>query len=194
MTTLDKDFWENRYREGATGWDIGYPSTPLKKYIDQLSDKNIKLLIPGCGNAYEADYLHRQGFKNVTILDIAEAPIELFKKKHPGFPEENIVLGDFFTHQAEYDLILEQTFFCALDPSLRKQYVEKMAGLLKPGGKLAGLLFNVTFEKDGPPFGGSIDEYIALFDKKFIFNKLEPEQASIPPRAGTEVFIEFIRP
>lgn len=194
MSNLDKNFWETRYEEGTTGWDIGYPSPPLKRYIDQLQDKRIKLLIPGCGNAWEAAYLHQQGFTNVTIMDIAAAPVESFRKKHPEFPREHILQGDFFHHASQYDLILEQTFFCALHPSLRPRYVEKMAELLKPGGKLAGLLFNIEFEKEGPPFGGTAEEYRLLFSSKFTINVLQEEPASITPRHGTEVFIEFIRP
>ena len=65
-----EQYWSSRYAEERTGWDIGHPSTPLKEYIDQLQNKNLKILIPGAGNAYEAEYLFEQGFKNVYVLDI----------------------------------------------------------------------------------------------------------------------------
>lgn len=194
MNKLDAAFWQSRYTEGSTGWDIGYPSPPLKKHIDALPDRTIKVLIPGCGNAYEAGYMYEQGFSNVYIIDIAPAPIEQFKAKFPGFPADHILLGDFFQLNQSFDLVLEQTFFCALDPSMREDYVKKMAEIIKPSGKLAGLLFSVEFEKQGPPFGGSKQEYLELFNKHFNINKLEDETNSIPPRAGNEVFIEFIRP
>ncbi|MCB0465166.1 MAG: SAM-dependent methyltransferase, partial [Aequorivita sp.] len=58
-------FWNHKYLSGETGWDIGYVSTPIKEYIDQLSDKNLKILIPGGGNSYEAEYLFESGFNNV---------------------------------------------------------------------------------------------------------------------------------
>ncbi|MFS4468005.1 hypothetical protein [Maribacter sp. 2210JD10-5] len=48
----EENYWTKRYHEEETGWDIGYPSTPLKAYIDQLEDKMISILIPGAGNAY----------------------------------------------------------------------------------------------------------------------------------------------
>lgn len=54
---LNEEFWTERYRNQQTGWDIGYPSTPLQKYFEQLSRKDIHILIPGCGNAYEAEFL-----------------------------------------------------------------------------------------------------------------------------------------
>ena len=47
----EQSYWTKRYQEESTGWDIGYPSTPLKEYIDQLEDKSISILIPGAGNA-----------------------------------------------------------------------------------------------------------------------------------------------
>ena len=194
MNKFDASFWQQRYEDGTTGWDIGYPSGPLKRYIDGIEDKSLKVLIPGCGNAYEAGYMFEKGFTNVFIIDIAPAPIQNFKNKFPNFPEDHILLGDFFELEPSFDLILEQTFFCALDPSMRPQYVTKMAQLLRTGGKLAGVLFSTIFEKEGPPFGGTSDEYQALFSNYFIINKLNPETESIAPRAGNEVFIEFTKP
>jgi hypothetical protein len=44
---LSEAFWDNKYKSGETGWDIGYISTPLKKYFDQLTNKELKILIPG---------------------------------------------------------------------------------------------------------------------------------------------------
>ena len=48
--------------QNDTGWDIGKGSTPILTYIDQLEDKSIKILIPGCGNAHEAEYLVSKDF------------------------------------------------------------------------------------------------------------------------------------
>ena len=70
MSSFDESYWDNRYKEGNTGWDIGTISTPLKEYFNQLKDTSLKILIPGGGNAYEAEYLYKKGFKNVTIVDI----------------------------------------------------------------------------------------------------------------------------
>jgi hypothetical protein len=48
-------------------------SPPIKAYIDTLKNKDIAILIPGCGNTYEAAYLLlEQGFTNVTVIDIAQ--------------------------------------------------------------------------------------------------------------------------
>ncbi|MBL7923901.1 MAG: SAM-dependent methyltransferase [Bacteroidia bacterium] len=192
--TLDSAYWNNRYREGSTGWDIGHPSTPLSHYIDQLTDPDMRILIPGCGNAWEALYLHEKGFRQVYLLDFAERPVTAFRTSHPGFPAEHILLEDFFSHHGHYDLVLEQTFFCAIDPEMRPLYAEKMAELIVPGGKLAGVLFNCIFEQAGPPFGGSKEEYEACFGRHFTIERMEPCLNSIPPRSGKELFVELIRP
>lgn len=194
MQALDQQYWNNRYQQKETGWDIGYPSTPLKEYIDQLDNKDIAILIPGCGNSYEAEYLLEKGFSNITLIDIAPS---LTKKLEEKFAKEldkriRIITGDFFEQQQQYDLILEQTFFCALDPSMREQYVQKMYELLKTGGKLVGVLFGRSFE-GGPPFGGSREEYERLFSKKFRIEILEACYNSIKPREGTELFVKMVR-
>jgi len=193
MQQLDKDYWTKRYREDDAAWDTGSITPPLKAYIDQLKDKNMSILIPGAGNGHEAEYLFSKGFSNVSIIDLSEEPLANFKKRVPGFPSQHLIAGDFFDHESQYDLIIEQTFFCALDPSLRKKYAEKMHALLKPGGRLVGLLFNDKLNDDKPPFGGSKEEYVEYFEKLFRFKTFKPCYNSIKPRAGRELFINFVK-
>lgn len=186
---LGQSFWNNQYIAQATGWDLGQVSPPLKAYIDQITDKNLNILIPGCGNSYEAEYLLEQGFTKVNLIDIAPELVERLNTKFEANSNITIILGDFFEHEGEYDLILEQTFFCALDPVLRKNYVEKMASLLKNGGKIVGLLFSKIFEMAGPPFGGTKNEYQELFENKFDFKFFDACHNSFDKRLGNELFI-----
>lgn len=187
---LNKDYWENRYECNEIGWDAGNITTPIKEYIDQIKDKSIKILIPGAGNGYEFDYFIQKGFTNVFVIDIAENPIQNLKLKHPQFVN-HILEGDFFELKNNFDLIIEQTFFCALDPSLRSKYASKMNELLNPNGKIAGLLFDFPLTNEGPPFGGSMEEYELLFDTHFTIKKLERAYNSIKPRANKELFFIF---
>ena len=186
---LSKDYWNKRYAENAKGWDIGKVSTPLKHYIDQLTNKSVSILIPGGGNGHEAIYLSENGFTNVTIVDISPIAIaalnEIFEQK--GITNIQLICTDFFEFIGSFDLILEQTFFCALDPQLREAYVKKMSELLKAEGKLVGLLFNTDFEVS-PPFGGRLSDYQVQFGKHFEKIKMEPCYNSIAPRAGKELF------
>ena len=180
--------WESRYQEKSTGWDIGYVSTPIKEYIDQVEDKDLRILIPGCGNAYEAEYLWKNGFKSVYLLDIAPSPLANFAEKNPDFPKDQLIEDDFFEHAAQYDLIVEQTFFCAIEPELRSAYAEQMAKLLSDGGKLIGLLWSVPMNEDHPPYGGSKSEYLDYFEEEFEIKVMDAAYNSIPPRAGNELF------
>ena len=188
MVKLTSEYWNRRYQESATGWDLGQVSPPIKEYVDQLVDKTIRILIPGCGNAHEAEYLHQQGFTNVHLLDFAREPLVEFKKRVIDFPKAHLHHDDFFEHQGEYDLILEQTLFCAINPSTRNNYVKTVKRLLTPKGKLVGLLFNVD-SQDGPPFGGRKEDYEIQFSKEFKTVKMKSCYNSITPRVGNELFI-----
>lgn len=188
---FDQEYWASRYREQKTGWDLGEISPPLRAYINQLEDKSSKILIPGGGNAYEAEYLFLEGFNNVFVADIAQEPLENLKKRVPSFPPENLICQDFFELEGNVDLILEQTFFCALPVKMRKSYSEKIKELLKPEGKVVGVLFNTEFPADGPPFGGSKEEYLSYFKPLFKIDIMETCYNSFPARQGTELFFIF---
>ncbi|WP_395092100.1 methyltransferase domain-containing protein [Vaginella massiliensis] len=191
MKKFDAIFWDERYRNNLTQWDARTITTPLQHYIDQLEDQHLKILIPGCGNAHEAEYLVSKGFRDITLLDYSLVLVEKLKEKFKNTPEICIVNEDFFDHEARYDLILEQTFFCSLHPTQRNHYVEKIKQLLKPNGKLVGVLFGIDFGKDHPPFGGTIEEYRRYFENDFEIIKLEECHNSIKPRKDTEIFINL---
>ena len=190
---LGETYWNNQYEANATGWDLGEVSPPLKAYVDQLTNKDVGILIPGCGNTYEADYLLKQGFTNITVIDIAPILVAQLKEKYKGNANIKIILGDFFKHEGEYDLILEQTFFCALNPPLRKDYVAKMYELLSEKGKLVGVLFDREFEQEGPPFGGCKCQYEPMFEKHFSFKTFELCNNSFIKRKHTELFINLVK-
>lgn len=191
MQELTSDFWINRYKENDTGWDIGHVSTPIKDYIDQLTNKNLRILIPGCGNAYEAEYLFNNGFKKVFVIDFSPIALANFKKRLPAIPDNQLICDDFFNHKEKYDLIIEQTFFCAISPNLRSKYAKHVSELLNKNGKLIGLLFNNPLNDDKPPFGGSKEEYLNYFTPYFNIKFMDAAYNSIPPRKNKELFINL---
>ena len=134
-----------------------------------------------------------KGFKNVFLLDIAPMALKQFSERVPSFPKKNLIQENFFEHHGSYKLILEQTFFCAIDQKLRDDYVNKMHKLLIPKGKLVGLLFTQLLENSHPPFGGTKEEYKKLFSQLFEIQKMELAYNSIEARKGRELFIQLIR-
>ena len=192
MQNLSSQYWNERYKTSNIGWDLGEISPPIKAYIDQLTDKSVQILIPGCGNGYEAEYLCQLGFTNVHVLDFASEPLLDLKKRVPTFPENSLHQDDFFAHEGQYNIIIEQTLFCAIDPSLRTEYVQTIKRLLASNGKLVGVLFNRDFE-GGPPFGGNKTEYEQLFSKEFLSVKMEECYNSVAPRQGSELFVKIVK-
>lgn len=93
--TLDAQYWEERYQDAETGWDAGQATTPLREYIEQLASKSLRVLIPGAGNAHEAEFLHREGFTDVTVLDVAPSPLKHLQERCPTFPLEKACTGRF---------------------------------------------------------------------------------------------------
>jgi len=195
MSQSEENYWTKRYQKGSTGWDIGYPSTPLKNYIDQIKDKGIRILIPGAGNGYEAAYLFEQGFKNVFVMDISEVPLQSFQERCPAFPNDQLLQQDFFEHSGAYDLIFEQTFFCSFLPTDRNRtaYVYKMQELLKPDGKLVGLWFDIPLldGQENRPFGGNKELYLSYLKPHFDVKYFEEANNSIKERQGQELFGVF---
>ena len=159
------DFWESRYRDHVTPWDAGKVPHALRNYAKRIRSGS-RILIPGCGSAYEAGYLAENGF-DVLAIDFSPAAVELAKKNLSRFGDI-VRLADFFEfdYGKPYEVIYERAFLCALPPRMWPQYAPRMAQLLRPGGELAGFFFFRETEK-GPPFGTTPEALHALLDPHF---------------------------
>lgn len=189
---LTATYWNNRYCTNNIPWDIGYVAPIFIKKFKELSvNKDLHILIPGAGSAHEAIYLHQKGFKNVWVCDWAEEAFSNLRASCPDFPEAHLLIKDFFHLDLQVDLIVEQTFFCAIHPTQRLEYIQKAAEILTTGGKLMGLLFATEFDKNGPPYGGNEEEYFRLFSSHFDILTLEKSKESIQPRLGNELYLEL---
>jgi methyl halide transferase len=190
---LTEAYWNNCYQTNDIRWDLGKISTPIEAYISQLNNKELYILIPGGGNSHEAEYLLNNGFKNVFVVDISPFAISNLKERVPNFLVNQLFNEDFFKLDGAFDLIIEQTFFCAIDKNLRPAYAKKTAELLHLGGKLVGLLFDAPLNEEHPPYGGSPDEYVKYFEPYFDIEIMEPCYNSVGPRSGREVWIKMIK-
>ncbi len=189
---LNAEGWNARYLNENTPWDAGSATTPLREATSDLAKKT-RILIPGAGLAHEAQHLHEQGFTDVYVCDWAAEALRSFHKRVPTFPEKHLICADFFSLEGEYDVILEQTFFCAIHPDLRSAYAGKVQALLVDGGKLLGVLFGEIRKEEGPPFGGTKTEYLGYFEPLFSEVNITDCSNSIKPRLGRELFIELTK-
>lgn len=195
IPSLDSTYWESRYQNNDIPWDLNEVASPIAQYINQLDNKELKILIPGAGNGYEVSYLWKNGFKNIYIVDLAETPLKNIKRVIPEIPNDRLLNIDFFKLDDTFDLIIEHTFFCALSPLIRENYVKKCHNLLNAHGKIVGLLFSfpLNIERGRPPYGGSYTEYETLFSAYFIKKCMQPATNSHPSRQGSELFINLIK-
>lgn len=151
-----------------------------------------RVLIPGCGTAYEAAFLDRLGWA-VTALDFSAIAIEAARRQLGNWGG-TLLQADFFAHRPDipYALIYERAFLCALPRKLWSGYGAHMAQLLETGGFLVGFYF-FSDEPKGPPFGIARAELEALLSPYF---ELVAEAAvvdSIGPFAGRERWMEWRR-
>ncbi|MGB5982039.1 MAG: SAM-dependent methyltransferase [Nonlabens sp.] len=190
---LDETYWTRRYETYDTPWQLSNISGPLKYIIDNLKDKKTKILIPGAGNSKEALYLLKNGFSNIHVLDISSAPLQSLSHTIGHSDKIRMIHDDFFEHSGKYDLILEQTFLCALESRFRESYPKKCHELLNENGRVQGVLFYFSHSREEPPYSGTRKEYLELFTPHFHINRLEPCLYSEPNRSGKELICNFIK-
>jgi hypothetical protein len=177
-------FWETRYRDHVTPWDAGSVPAALRHYARRLEPAS-RVLIPGCGSAYEAQYLLENGFDALAI-DFSQAAVEAAQHTLARFPGR-VRFADFFEFDfgAPCDCVYERAFLCALPPKMWPQYAERMAEIIRPGGTLAGFFFFKETPR-GPPFGTTPEALAALLDPWFERTEDLPVENSIEVFKGAE--------
>lgn len=193
MSEESKDYkqkdWQRHYDENDLGWDLGQVAPPFIRLWDDGKLPLGKMLIPGCGRGHEVQFFSKNSFV-VTAVDYSEGAVtylknELNKKNLEG----RVLHQDFFSldnsHNAFYDLVIEQTFFCAISPRQRQDYVQNVSRVLKPGGMLVGLFYH-TDKEGGPPYNTTREDIEKHFSGHFKILKLEKEAHSVEQRKNRE--------
>lgn len=148
---LSPAFWDERFEQKFTPWDRGGVPRQLRAFV-QAQRAPMRTLIPGCGSAYELAFMAEAGW-DVTAIDFSPAAVSAARAA-AGRWHNRVEEADFFqwTPTQPLDLIYERAFLCALPRTMWDQVAARWAGLLPPGGLLAGYFFFDDAPK-GPPFG-----------------------------------------
>jgi len=194
----DAAYWERTYREGTDGFELGRAAPPIVRWIDAHPElvRGARALVVGCGRGHEARALARAGASVVGVdfaLDAITAARALAER-------EGVTVDfrqrDLFTLPGDgerYDLVVEHTCFCAIDPARRDEYVDVVAQLLVAGGHLVAL-FYAHGRPGGPPFGTTDDELAARFTPpRFVQLSSETPADSVARRAGEERLVVYRR-
>ncbi|WP_420995859.1 methyltransferase domain-containing protein [Cupriavidus sp. 30B13] len=179
----DPAFWDERFEKGFMPWDLGGVPAEFKAFAAALAP--CPTLVPGCGNGWEAGWLHAHGWP-VTAIDFA--PQAVASARQALGPAGAVVReADFFAFVPEpaCRLIYERAFLCALPPAMRAAYGARVAELLPAGGLLAGYFF-FDETRGGPPFPIPRAELDALLAPAFELVEDRPATGSLPVFAGRE--------
>jgi SAM-dependent methyltransferase len=186
-------FWDERFAAGVTPWDAGAVPPGLRRFIETRAvPLGLRVLVPGCGSAYESALLDAAGFE-VLAIDYAAAAIEAAHRALPPAVAQRVLRqADFFDFDAApFDWIYERAFLPALPPRWWADWAARCAQLLRPGGVLAGFFVVEAAAPElrhGPPFAAGAAELTALLQPHFLRLDDQPIAAgeSLPVFAGRE--------
>lgn len=188
------DFWDVRYQNNVTPWDsAGLPAGFVGQAQARLQEKpQSRVLIPGCGTAYELAWLTAQGVEALAC-DFSPHAVARAKAAFPACADR-ILQADFFgpAVEAAWDWVYERAFLCALPPALAARYAQRMAALIPPSGVLAGYFF-LRDQPKGPPFGTSLTELQQALSPCFKLEADHPVSGSLPVFAPDEHWLTWRR-
>jgi len=186
-------FWTNRWEAGKTPWDLGGIPPALASFLLR-GGPPVRVLIPGCGSGYEVKAFHEVGHEVMAIE--FSAPAIARAREVLGPLGNKVIHANFFKHDfgdTRFGLIYESGFLCSLPTTRWPDYAARMASLLQPGGKLAGL-FLYGEEPEPPPFPLTKETAANLLGQHF--HLLHSEQSvvnSVPVYQGMEYWQEWER-
>jgi len=187
-------YWETRYRSNQANWDLGTSTPVFKEMLEKkLIGDSGKIAILGCGKGHDALLFDEHEYL-VTAIDFAPSALAALRKQAK---KSNVFIEtlqiDIFNLPGKllhkFDYILEYVTYCAIDPGRRKEYIDNVSRLLKPGGILIGLFFPIDSREGGPPFSVDIAEIKSNLKKNFVLLREEIPQSSVKPRLGKEILM-----
>ncbi|XP_010277802.1 PREDICTED: probable thiol methyltransferase 2 isoform X2 [Nelumbo nucifera] len=171
-----KGGWEKCWEEGLTPWDLGQPTPVILHLLQTDAFPKGRALVPGCGSGHDV-FAIASPERYVVGLEISEIAVKKANEE------------DFFTwHPTElFDLIIDYTFFCAIEPSMRSAWASQVRDILKPDGELITIIFPISDHVGGPPYKVSVADYEeVLHPLGFKAIYMADNELVIGPRKGRE--------
>jgi SAM-dependent methyltransferase len=144
------EFWDLRYGARFVPWDAGRVPERLRGFVAEASAPR-RVLVPGCGSAWDVRFLAENGW-DVTGIDFSHEALAAARAVL-GPHAARVHQGDFFApvEGEPFEMVYERAFLCALPRRMWADWGRRMAQVVAPGGALAGFFFFDAGER-GPPF------------------------------------------
>ena len=137
----DRSTFENAYA-GQAPWDIGKPQRTFVDVADRITGS---VLDAGCGTGENALFFASRGHK-VTGIDFLGEPIQRARRKtaERGLSATFLVMDALALKNLPevFDSVIDSGLFHVFSDDDRRRYVEGLATVLKPGGRLFLLCFS----------------------------------------------------
>ncbi|MDD2880987.1 MAG: class I SAM-dependent methyltransferase [Rhodoferax sp.] len=149
-----KEHWEKVYQTkqpDAVSWFQEHATRSLELIRSVGTSLNANVIDVGGGASTLVDDLLRNGFENVSVLDLSASALEVARKRL-GTEGSGVtwIAGDICTVNLPdhaYDIWHDRAVFHFLtDPADRASYVQQVMKSVKPGGHV----IVATFAPDGP--------------------------------------------
>jgi SAM-dependent methyltransferase len=179
MTTVpDRNTFVTAYT-GQAPWDIGRPQKAFLDVADRITGS---VLEAGCGTGENALFFAGRGHK-VTGIDFLEEPITRARRK----ATEWRLSATFSVMDAlalknlpeVFDSVIDSGLFHVFSDEDRKRYVEGLATVLKPGGKLFLLCFSDEEPGTQGPRRVSKKELHGAFAQSWAIESIEPSRFEV---------------
>lgn len=196
---MEQSFWQERWESGQIGFHEGKTNALLAKHAGKLDDQK-RVLVPLSGKSQDLWFLAKREHEVVGVEFVERAAKATFAQAGVGYDVEPLgkyralkgggvvqLVGDFFDATPNvvgiFDAAYDRAALTAVDPPMRRKYVDVLASLLAPGAPV--LLVTMTYDQKlvaGPPWSLSDDEVRALFAASFDVERIEARDAEPSPR------------
>ena len=189
MPVHDSTSFENLYA-GQPRWEIGKPQKAILDLADRITGS---VLDSGCGTGENALFFASRGQK-VTGIDFLPEPIHLAKQKaaERGLTATFLVMDALALQELPevFDTVIDSGLFHVFSDADRRQYVEGLASVLKPGGRLFLLCFSDAEPGDQGPRRVSRKEIEDAFAEGWVVESVKPSRYEVRPDPNDRSFAD----
>jgi SAM-dependent methyltransferase len=180
MPVHDRSSFETLYA-GQPRWETGRPQPAI---LDAAGRVTGSVLDAGCGTGENALFFAGRG-QRVTGIDFLAEPIRLAERKaaERGLTATFLVMDALALQDlpGAFDSAIDSGLFHVFGDADRRRYVEGLAAVLKPGGRLFLLCFSDAEPGDQGPRRVSRAEIEGAFADGWEVESIEPSRYEVRP-------------